>query len=116
MARPSRDLDRKLLATARTMLPKTGFSGLSIREVARRAGVNVGMFHYHFRSKEAFRRRVLEEVYEDFLQTFREAAEGPGTPRERLRSVLVAFARFARDNRVFYTLLVRELLNAQPDM
>ena len=26
------------------------------------------------------------------------------------------FARFARDNRVFYTLMIRELLNAQPDM
>src|SRR5258708_2002214 len=116
MPRPSSHLDRKLIAAARGMLPEKGLTGLSVREVARRAGVNVGMFHYHFKSKKAFQRRVLEECYEDFLGTFREAAGGRGTPHERLRGVLVAVARFARDNRVFYTLMIRELLNAQPDM
>lgn len=103
------------METARRMLPKTGFSGLSVRELARRAGVNVAMFHYHFGSKKAFRRRILEETYEAFLNTFREAAEGDGQPRVRLRKMLVAVARFARENRGCYTLMLRELLNAEPD-
>jgi hypothetical protein len=30
--------------------------------------------------------------------------------------VLISFARFARDNRVMYTLMLRELLNARPEM
>jgi AcrR family transcriptional regulator len=116
MPRPSQNIDLKLVAAAREMLPETGFSGLKIRDVARRAGVNPGMFHYHFKTQEAFRRRVVLEVYEDFLSSFVEAAEGPGGARARLKRVLVAVARFARDNRVFYTLMIRELLNAQPDM
>lgn len=116
MARPSHNLDLKLLAAARGMLPDVGFSGLKIRDVARRAGVNPGMFHYHFKTQEAFRRRIVQDVYEDFLSSFVGAAEGPGGARARLRRVLVAVARFARDNRVFYTLMIRELLNAQPDM
>ena len=116
MSRPSAHLDRKLVAAARAMLPETGFSGLAVREVSRRAGVNAGMFHYHFKTKEAFLGRVLQECYEDFLQSFREAAEGPGTSRARLRRVLITFGRFARDNRVMYTLMLRELLNAQPEM
>ena len=116
MARPSAHLDRKLVAAARAMLPETGFSGLAVRGVARRAGVNVGMFHYHFKTKEAFLRRVLLECYEDFFQSFREAAAAPGSSRARLRRVLISFARFARDNRVMYTLMLRELLNASPEM
>ena len=116
MSRPSAHLDRKLVAAARAMLPETGFSGLGVREVARRAGVNAGMFHYHFKTKDAFLRRVLQECYEDFLLSFREAAEGPGSSRERLRRVLVSFALFARENRVMYTLMLRELLNACPEM
>ena len=116
MPRPSQNIDLKLVAAAREMLPDTGFSGLKIRDVARRAGVNPGMFHYHFKTQEAFRRRVVLEVYEDFLSSFVEAAEGPGGARARLKRVLVAVARFARDNRVFYTLMIRELLNAQPDI
>lgn len=116
MARPSAHLDRKLIAAALAMLPETGFSGLAVREVARRAGVNVGMFHYHFKTREAFIQRVLEQVYGGFLVTFQEAAEGPGKPPERLRRTLVAMAKFARENRVFYSLMVRELMNAQPDI
>jgi AcrR family transcriptional regulator len=116
MSRPSAHLDRKLVSAARAMLPEAGFSGLAVREVARRAGVNAGMFHYHFKTKDEFLRRVLSECYEDFLQSFREAAEGPGSSRERLRRVLVSVARFARDNRVMYSLMLRELLNASPEM
>jgi AcrR family transcriptional regulator len=116
MPRPSQNLDLKLVAAAREMLPDVGFSGLKIRGVARRAGVNPGMFHYHFKSQGAFRRRIMQDVYEDFLSSFVEAAEIPGGPRARLRRVLVAVARFARDNRVLYTLMIRELLNAQSDM
>ena len=116
MSRPSAHLDRKLVSAARAMLPETGFSGLAVREVSRRAGVNAGMFHYHFKTKEVFLQRVLQECYEDFLQSFREAAEAPGSSRARLRRVLVSFARFARDNRVLYTLMLRELLNARPEM
>ncbi|HVE13339.1 MAG TPA: TetR/AcrR family transcriptional regulator, partial [Elusimicrobiota bacterium] len=81
MPRPSRNLDRKLLDAARALLPKSGFSGLNVREVIRKAGVNAGMFHYHFKSRDAFLRRVLEEVYEDFLVTFAAAAAGPGGSR-----------------------------------
>lgn len=115
MARPSANLDRKLIDAGRAMLPETGLSGLSVREVCRRAGVNSGMFHYHFKSKDAFVRRVLNECYERFLGAFREA-EGTGSPRERLRRVLIAVGRFSRDNRSFQTLMMRELLDGQPEM
>ncbi|MFI5346654.1 MAG: TetR/AcrR family transcriptional regulator [Elusimicrobiota bacterium] len=116
MPRPSAHLDKKLVAAALAMLPETGLSGLSVREVARRARVNVGMFHYHFKTREAFLNRVLSEVYADFLGTFEEAARGADDPRARLRRVLVAVARFAREHRVFYSLMIRELLNASPEM
>jgi AcrR family transcriptional regulator len=116
MSRPSHHLDRRLIAAARAMLPDTGFSGLSVREVARRAGVNVGMFHYHFKSKEEFVRRVLEEAYHDFLASFTEAAEGSGAARERLRRVLVAYAHFARRHRTIYSMMMRELLNGHGEM
>ncbi len=98
------------------MLPETGLTGLRAREVARRAGVNVGMFHYHFKSKDAFVRRVLEDVYDDFLTSFAEAAGGPGTARERLRRVLVAYAHFARRRRTIYSTMMRELMNGHSDM
>lgn len=116
MSRPSQNLDRKLVAAAQDLLPEVGFAGLKVREVARRAGVNPGMFHYHFKSREAFLHRVLWDVYGDFLSSFQEAAGGAGSPRERLRRVLVSYAVFARRNRVFYSLMMRELLSGNTEM
>lgn len=116
MPRPSQNLDRKLVAAALAMLPETGFSGLTVREISRRARVNVGMFHYHFKSREAFVHRVLWDVYGDFLASFQEAADGEDAPRERLRRVLIAYAQFARRNRVFYALMLRELVSGNKEM
>lgn len=98
MSRPSGNADRKLLAAGRELLSRKGISGLSVREVAARAGVNLGMFHYHFKTKDEFARRVLQELYEDFFAKLSlEAAEGE--PAERLRKALTNLACFARDNR-----------------
>jgi AcrR family transcriptional regulator len=116
MPRPSAHLDQKLVEAARALLPQTGFSALSVREVARRAGVNIGMFHYHFKTKNVFMHRVLGELYQDFLVSFQEAASGPGSGRDRLRRVLIAYARFGRRNRILYAMMMRELLNGQKDM
>jgi len=110
MTRPSQNTDRLLLDTARAMVPDTGFTGLKIREVARRAGVNLGMFHYHFKSKELFTRRLLQEAYEDFFAKLTLESEGPGTPMERLGRALTVVARFGRENRRLLMVLIAEVL------
>jgi AcrR family transcriptional regulator len=98
MSRPSGNADRKLIDAGRELLARKGISGLSVREVASRAGVNLGMFHYHFRTKDEFARRVLQEIYEEFFSRLAlEASEGG--PRQRLERALTVLARFARDNR-----------------
>jgi AcrR family transcriptional regulator len=110
MTRPSQNTDRLLLDTARAMVPETGFTGLKIREVARRAGVNLGMFHYHFKSKEIFTRRLLQESYEDFFARLTLETGGPGTPLERLGRALTVVARFGRENRRLLMVLIAEVL------
>ncbi|MBC7946203.1 MAG: TetR/AcrR family transcriptional regulator, partial [Burkholderiales bacterium] len=50
MPRPSQNTDRRLIKAARKLLPETGCSGLNLRQVAVKAGVNLGMFHYHFKT------------------------------------------------------------------
>ncbi|HAH06850.1 MAG TPA: TetR family transcriptional regulator [Elusimicrobia bacterium] len=98
MSRPAGDADRKLLSAGRELLARKGISGLSVREVASKAEVNLGMFHYHFKTKDEFARRVLQEIYEEFFAKLSlEASEG--TSAERLRKALTSLARFARDNR-----------------
>lgn len=113
--RPSRNLDRALLTAGRELFPSRGCAGLTVREVADAAGVNLGMFHYHFKSREAFLRALLQSVYEDlFAELSARASQLPaGTRQARavdlLRAALQFMGRFVRANR---PLLTRVLVDA----
>jgi AcrR family transcriptional regulator len=109
MARPSRNLDQVLLAAGRELLPERGCAGLAVREVAERAGVNLGMFHYHFRTREAFLRAVLQQAYEEMFANLTLEAKPDAEPVEGLRAALRVLGRFLRDNR---PLLARVLADA----
>lgn len=117
MARPSTNTDLKLLEAGRKLLPETGIAGLSVRRVAEEAGVNLGMFHYHFKTKDEFARRLLGEVYEEFFQPLRAAFEnemGARHPLERLGEILLRLGRFILDNRAFVATILRDAMAGEP--
>ena len=115
MARPSRNTDQALITAARKLLPKTGCTGLNLRQVAALARVNLGMFHYHFKSKENFQRKVLQAVYEDFFrQLNQELEKGTTEPSSQLAAALGALGRFSRENRALLLSLLRDALNGDP--
>jgi len=107
--RPSRNVDQLLLEAGHELLPKTGVRGLSVRQVTERAGVNLGMFHYHFKTKDIFVRALLEQKYNDMFAVLADASHASDSPVENLRASVNTLARFARDNR---GLLVRLLNDA----
>jgi AcrR family transcriptional regulator len=62
----------RLLAAARELLAEQGVD-VSLREVARRAGVGVGTLYRHFPTREELVDAVLEDAFAEFLAATREA-------------------------------------------
>lgn len=117
MTRPSNDLDQRLLAAGRTLLDERGFGGLSVRAAARRARVNPGMFHYHFKTMRAFKRQLLQSLYEEFFRDFSlRQAEARGGPRERLIEALRYLGRFVRDHRQLGLSLLEEAVRGDAEV
>ena len=112
--RPSRNLDRALLAAGRALLPQRGCAGLSVREVADAAGVNLGMFHYHFKSREAFLRALLQSLYEDMYSQLTYEADMKLGPMEALRAALRFMGRFVRANRPIMARILGDALCGDP--
>jgi AcrR family transcriptional regulator len=112
--RPSRNVDAALLEAGRALYPSTGVAGLSVRRVAEHAGVNLGMFHYHFGSKEAFVRALLQRLYDGMFGELMLAAEADRRPVEALRAAMNVLARFVRDNRMLLRRLLTDALNEEP--
>ena len=114
MPRPSRNLDRALLAAGRALLPRRGCAGLSVREVAEAAGVNLGMFHYHFKSRDAFLRGLLQSMYEEMFSQLTIQRDAAWGPIENLRAALRFLGRFLRDNRPILARVMADALCGDP--
>lgn len=98
MARPSQQIDERLLAAGRALFPTAG-CGLAVRAVAEHAGVNPGLLHYHFGSKDDFLRAVLQQMYEEMYASLQGGVGTGGAPLERLRAALRRLAGLLRTHR-----------------
>ncbi len=110
MARPSGNTDQKLVEAALALFPKTGFSNLKVRDVAKRAGVNLGLFHYHFKNKDVFIERVMHDFYEAFFSRLQWDIADINDPLQRLRQAVLTMIKFVRDHRHFMIPLLNDIL------
>ncbi|WP_413289995.1 TetR/AcrR family transcriptional regulator [Bdellovibrio sp. HCB337] len=113
MSRPTTNTDLRLIKAAKELIPQVGTAGLNLRQVAKKADVNLGMFHYHFKTKNEFIKRVFENIYEEFFKSFSLIYEKEQDPEEALRGLLLSMARFSRDNRKLLASLFGDLLNKE---
>jgi len=113
MPRPSRNLDRALLAAGRELFPDRGCAALSVREVAEAAGVNLGMFHYHFKSRDAFLRALMQQAYEEMFARLTLEVSVHRAASDSLRQAVRAIARWVRDNRRFLARVLADALGGQ---
>jgi AcrR family transcriptional regulator len=113
MPRPSRNLDRALLAAGRSLFPDRGCAALSVREVADAAGVNLGMFHYHFKSRDAFLRALMQQAYEEMFARLTLEVSVHRAASDSLRQAVRAIARWVRDNRRFLARVLADALGGQ---
>jgi AcrR family transcriptional regulator len=95
MPRPSRNIEQALLQSGRALYAQRG-ARLSVRALVEHAGVNLGMFHYHFKTKDAFLRQLLAGIYEEMFGQLSGQVQQAGPPLERLREALKVLAGFVR--------------------
>lgn len=98
----------RLLEAGRRLAEREGLQALRLRAVARKAGVNVGLFPYHFGSKRRFVRRMLQDIYDEFFGRLSLESSAGGDALARLRRALIVFGLFVREERRVLTFLFAE--------
>ena len=89
------DLAPALRRAAREILEEEGLSALSLRSVARRAGVSHAAPYRHFPSREALLAEVAIEGLAELRADIAKAAAAPGRPADRIAHIGAAYAGFA---------------------
>jgi AcrR family transcriptional regulator len=100
------DLRSALLQAALEVIDDTGPQGLTIREVARRAGVSHAAPYRHFADKDDLILAVVEQGFELMHATMMEdkAAAGPD-PLDQFSASGLAYLRFAMHYPAYYRVM-----------
>lgn len=80
-----------IVAAAEELLLESGYEGMTMREVAKCAGVSLGNAYYYFGSKEDLVHGFYERLQDDHAQAAQEACLGLTTLEDRIRAVLHAW-------------------------
>ncbi|NRB52799.1 MAG: TetR/AcrR family transcriptional regulator [Saprospiraceae bacterium] len=66
MAVKEKDTEQKIKDAARTIFQEKGFAGARTRDIAEKAGINLALLNYYFRSKQ----KLYDIIMTETMQTF----------------------------------------------
>lgn len=103
---PSNQQDTKtrIIESARDIYLQEGLHGLSMRKVAKLAGVSTMAAYRHFESKDELVSHVVMQGFQLFQRYFYRALEGD-SPASRLQLSSSAYLQFALDNPEYYAVM-----------
>lgn len=84
----------EILSVAAEVLSEKGYAGTSLEEVADRVDLAKASLYHYFDSKEALFSACLGTPAEELISRLSPIAGGEGSPRERLRQLMVEQVRF----------------------
>jgi AcrR family transcriptional regulator len=120
--RPSRrtyhhgDLRRTLISTALALVEEQDVSVLTLREVARRAGVTHSAPYHHFPTKDALLAAVAEEGFRAlYTEQLQAVAKAGSDPVKRMTALGIAYVRFAASHPGHFRVMYRSNLGGWVD-
>ncbi|HEY2477471.1 MAG TPA: TetR/AcrR family transcriptional regulator [Solirubrobacterales bacterium] len=101
------DLPAACLGAALELLEEGGETALSLRAVARRAGVSPAAPYRHYADREALISAVAAVGYRELAERLAAAHPAPSTPAQ-LADVAVAYVRFALERPALFRVMFSE--------
>ncbi len=103
-----------LLAAGTELFARRGYDGASVRDITRRAGVNLAAVGYHFGSKRGLWLAVLEAALRPLREAIGAAAAGPGPALDRIEACVRAMFAFVAERPSINGLMLHVLASAPP--
>ena len=105
MKSPELNTEQKILDAAITIFVRYGFHGITLQQIAKKAGVNKSAIHYYFRSKEKLYKKVLMEI----IQVIESDEWNLKTIQKEDMNVKWFFNTEMYNNRTFFEKTLKEL-------
>ena len=97
-AEQGREVRRRLLAAAAELIPERGWSAVSTRVLAERAGVAPSVVHYHFPSLPALLNEAVIGAMRGTVEELDGVLARAGTPADAVDALCAALDRYRGDD------------------
>ncbi|WP_197280728.1 TetR/AcrR family transcriptional regulator [Bosea vaviloviae] len=105
------DTRTAILEVAARLYADLGYSAVSMRDVAKEIGVTPANLYHHFKGKEDLIRETLAHVFAQKTAPLADIFTRTAASSGQLEVFVDFFLRLLLEDRVFFRLLVRELLD-----
>ncbi|GAB7049396.1 TetR/AcrR family transcriptional regulator [Catenuloplanes indicus] len=112
-------LRQEILDAAVVLLGRAGSEdGVTLRDIARQAGIAAPSIYSHFTDRAAVIDAVVVESFAELKAVAHTAADGVDSPADRLRALCAAYVRFGREQpgryRILFEASQQEAAKRQP--
>lgn len=101
------DLRQALITAALDLIAESDADEVTLRAVARRAGVSSAAPYHHFADKNALLAAVARDGFEALGEVQVEVLARPGSPQDRLERLVTEYVLFALRHPTHYRLMFR---------
>ncbi len=101
---------REILAAAQAAMARQGLEALTMEDIAATAGVAKGTLYLYFRGKEDLIQAMMTQAAGNFLLKLEAAVAAAEPPREKLEGVVTLMFNFLQQERFFFPIFVRDML------
>ncbi|WP_063047713.1 TetR/AcrR family transcriptional regulator [Nocardia pseudovaccinii] len=103
-----------LLAACLRLIETEGLGAVSLRRVAREAGVSTGAPYHHFADRSALLAALSTQGFRQLGSDLADARAADDTPLQALTALAETYVRFSQENPGYFRLMFRPELS-QPD-
>jgi AcrR family transcriptional regulator len=107
------DRRETILAAALELFSASGLAGVSLDEVAERAGISKALIYEHFGSKRELHDAVLQASHNQLVGRVLDSIADAEAPEERLRLGLDAFLGFVEEHRTAWRMVHRNVTDPE---
>lgn len=89
---------QRIFDAALTLFARKGYDAVGIREIAKKAEVNISMINYYFGSKVGILKEMVNECYNKYYEAVQAVYEEKLSPEDVVKQVIRNVTNFHRDN------------------
>ena len=103
---PAKTSAEAILTEATKIVESEGWAALSMRDLARKLGVQASSLYHHFADREAIGKALGKRASQALLEKIAQTSAGK-TGAEKIRAIAASYLEFARGNSALYPLVTR---------